>query len=247
MKVAVFLRGHKRVWEYTKQNILEFCNGLADEVHYYVAVWESKDYDVSSIQNDFPSDKLKGFIVEPNDYQYGAFTGPAHLSSELSSFRLIEEMKSKVNYDFILDTRFDVKFKKLQDIDRLGNMTLGSTIVDRPTNYGYVEMEDHCYVTDRLTHTIWNSRLSQHKNQSLGGHAWLTEYAKSYGISTFNIPWFKCYIIRPHIARMDVEELSSNYYTFDGPWHTMTDQEKIQIINELGCSPTEYVNQLSRS
>lgn len=247
MKVAVFLRGHKRVWEYTKQNIIEFCNSLSDHVDYYVAVWDNKKYEVGSMRYDFPSSQLKAFVIAPDiDVNGGAFLGPPHLSSILSSYRLDEELNAKCNYDFILDTRFDVQFKKLSDITIPKNMSIGSTIIDQRHGI-YRGMEDHCFVADRITHTIWNHRFYQCRNQTIdtpNSHAWLMEYAKSYGITPFKIPWFKAYITRPNAVNVDIDTLHAEYYDIDGPWHAMTKEEKIKIINDLGCDPDEYVNQL---
>lgn len=239
MKIAVFLRGHKRVWEYTKHNIIDFCNGLSTHVDYYVAVWGNQTYDVSPMQFDFPESQLKAFLTVPNDTKYGAFTGPAYLSSLLSPYRLMEELSSGKEYDLIIDTRFDVKFKKLQEISLIEPMSLGSTIVDRDM-HGMLEMEDHCFVADRLSHTIWNSRLFQPSNYVVGSHHWMVKYANSYKLPLFNIPWFKCYIVRPHIADVDIEELHQRYYELDGPWHDMSTKERVDIISRIGCHESEY-------
>lgn len=249
MKIAVFLRGHKRIWEYTKRNILEFCNGLSDQVDYYVAVWQNyeKPEEIISMQSDFPNDRLKAFIIATDiDINGGAGKGPAHLSSVLSSYRLVEEVCSKQKYDLILDTRFDVVFKKICNITIPSPFTIGSTQVDQDLGL-YKGMEDYCFVADRLVHTIWCHRVYQthdpYRKLPYIGHAWFTEYAKMYGIKPYNIPWFKAYIVRPSYATVDIDTIFEKYHELDYPWHCMTNEEKKKIILDIGCYLDEYLNQ----
>lgn len=231
MKVAVFLRGHKRNWEYTKTNFINFCESLSDHVDYYVAIWQN-DHDLSSMVSDFPQENLKAFLPTFNDFHYGPLEGPAFQATLLTQYKNMEEINSGQKYDFILDTRCDMSFTLLRPIEKVKEYSLGYT-----TQHPDMHMDDVVFVYDNLVLPTWNCRgfYSEHFYKMLKQqdyfphdiHEWYFKYAIHQKINIYKIPWFMPSVVRP----------CQNYNNY-----SVEDRKK--VILDLGLDPKDFTKHL---
>jgi len=236
MKIAVILRGHKRNWEYTKENIISCFQQLPHKVDYYVAVWENNS-NLSLMLNDFPKDQLKTFLSTARDQNFtdGPNSGPAYHNRCLMPFIMAEELSSKENYDMIIDTRFDVRIS-LTDIplEPVPSLSLGyfSTRVDH--------MDDHFFIYDRLAFRIFNTRNYFNYNvhvchsvniiKSQNIHEYYFDFCKRHGIGTYKISCFIAGIERP-----------IDHFTYV----KLSPHEKLTLYRELGLDPDDFENHLT--
>ena len=56
-RLAVFLRGQPRTWNYTKYEMLKFFSSIAEHVDYYIAVWDNTDLEI--LRRDFSDKSIK--------------------------------------------------------------------------------------------------------------------------------------------------------------------------------------------
>jgi hypothetical protein len=104
--IAVFIRGHKRMWDFIKHNIFESYNEISENVDYYVAMWETSELDLDKIRLDFAGKNLIACISPP---LYESYSGPwksqGWLPFNLLPYKKIREQS--VTYDAVFDQRTD--------------------------------------------------------------------------------------------------------------------------------------------
>jgi hypothetical protein len=104
--IAVFIRGHKRMWDYTKKNLFESYDQISENVDYYVALWDTAELDLDKIKSDFVGKNLVACITPP---LYESFSGPwksqGWLPFNLLAYKKIRE--ESVTYDAVFDQRTD--------------------------------------------------------------------------------------------------------------------------------------------
>ena len=260
-KVAVFLRGHLRTWEFNKHNIFNFCDNLAEHVDYYVAVWRTgKDYTkFRTLREDFNYKKLQTFQIVEGHWGYDAWTGPAYLSNLLSRSRLAEEIISGQKYDAILDTRFDVVFNLDSAPVAPQPWHVGSTRVESEMVLGWQGLEDHCFFMNSASHALWNQRIHYDNDRGHGpyinepnSHVKLFQYANHYGLTAYQPDWFRARIVRPSIINVD-KSLTSIFWEIpnlevaDEIWNNFNLSEKLNHLEKVNISPEEYVAALDFS
>lgn len=254
MKVAVFLRGHKRNWDVIKHTSLPFFEKLGDTVHYYIAVWDINGVNTDSIALDFPKDRLKTFIKNKNHFDYGACAGPVYQSRLLSQYKYKNELLEG-KYDLVLDTRFDVFYHNFsedtyrKEIDNYKNR-LGTTAIfpDHP-----VGTDDHLFLMDSKTEILWNSRnIVSILNDNT--HKTFYEFAVHYEMNPYTIKWFSTIVTRPNLVLLEKEEINDkNLEKIVHLTHCWNDgsivnkSQKLKIIAQIKGSSEEYQEQLENS
>ena len=225
MRVAVIFRGHKRNWDYVKLEVLNFFENLrlsCDSLDYFVAVWR-KNSEYEDIKLDFPLDKLKGFLIVNDNIKYNAMTGPAYLSKLLYPFLSKEELRTK-SYDVIIETRFDMWFKKRDILFKLPpKNSVGYTSVFPEIS---MHMDDHCFVFDRLSYEQWHEALGNFE-PSEDMHLFYGRIARACGFQTYIIPWWSSGIERPV---QDFDKLLIN--------------DRKKVILDMNLDPDDFLKHL---
>lgn len=250
-KVAVFLRGNRRVWNYTKENIFTFCDGLAEQVDYYVAMWSVQKtfHVVNSMKDDFKDRNLKVFEVLNSHWTYNAWEGPAYMSSLLNNEKINEELFSGVRYDAVLDTRPDVVFNQLDEIKQPEPWSVGSTRLELERVGGWQGMEDHVFFSDSPSSSLFSNRGAYRNQPGLDGHHKLLKYCDNANLTPFKITEFESKIVRPTIADhcfsvppkvdMNTVQIAMN------SWERMSTSGRIEILEHTGISIDEYMTALN--
>jgi hypothetical protein len=248
-KVAVFVRGHMRTWDFNKDNIFNFCDKLGDRVDYYCAVWmNKKNYsEIDRMKADFAGRNLKIFLMPENHWEYDAFKGPAHMSTMLNKFKLEEEVLSGVVYDAVLDTRPDVAFFRKGDVEAPKPWHIGSTRVELEEVNHWQGLEDHVFFSDSPTHTLWTTR-SQYELVHYSGHHKLLKYADINNLAPYVVN-FECRIVRPSIVEAGQNvpaELKDQGYTwkFEHSWQAASKAKKLEYMEKAKISIDQYVSVL---
>jgi hypothetical protein len=248
-KVAVFVRGHMRTWDFNKENFFNFCDQLGDQVDYYCAVWKNKkNYpQIDRMKADFASKNLKIFLMPENHWEYDAFKGPAYLSTMLNKFKLEEEVLSGVVYDAVLDTRPDVAFFKTGTVDTPSQWHIGSTRVELEEVNNWRGLEDHVFLSNSPTHTLWTTR-SQYELVHYSGHHKLLKYAEINDLTPYVVN-FDCRIVRPSIAELGQPvpaDLKDRGYTwkFEHAWQAASKAKKLEYMEKANISIDQYVSVL---
>lgn len=249
MKVAIFLRGHKRVWDHIKHNALEFYQSLGSRVDFYLAVWDVLDIDIDSLPEDFPENSVQAFLKNSNHEQYDAVTGPIFQSRLLSEYKYKREREIG-KYDLVIDTRYDVFYHSI-NLDRYRHEIsaykdrLGSTAVFPTHSIG---MDDHFFMTNSQNELLWNQRgivnKAFHKENT---HKTFYQFAVHYDLRPYTIPWFSTVIVRPNICGLKKEDIcSSNYKVIEQlskDWG-QENFDKASVLNSGGFKTDEYYTQL---
>lgn len=225
MRVAVVFRGHKRNWDYVKSDLLNFFEDLSfscEVLDYYVAVWK-KNSNYEEMRLDFPAHRLKAFLISDRDINYTALTGPVYLSQLLNPLLLVEESKTK-NYDIIIETRFDMRFKKISSFALPPKTSIGYT-----TAFPNIpHMDDHCFVHDRLGYSIWHNNILKFP-RARNIHAYFMHLSNFCELKTYIIPWWICGISRPVKA-----------------WDTSDIETRRGIILDMGLDIDDYFKHLKK-
>ena len=258
-KVAVFLRGHLRTWEYNKDNIFKFCDSLADQVDYYVAVWKTGNDFIrfDKLREDFNNKQLKKFKVVSGHWDYNAWSGPTYLSNLLTQTKVEEEISSGQTYDAVLDTRFDVMFDYISGttISPPKTRHIGTTLFEPEMTtisppfepeilVEWQGLEDHCLLIDGSIHTIMSHRLHYHNAQKRiiypDNHVKLQNFSKHYKLTPYQIDWFNCNIIRPSIIDVAIDGKHADPYIIEHRWQKYSQPERVDCLNRCGIELEEY-------
>jgi hypothetical protein len=201
-KVAVFIKGNLRVWNYTKENIFAFCDSLGEQVDYYVALWyvQKSHNRIAVTSEDFKGRTLKCFKMLDSHWNYNAWEGPAYLSSLLNIEKINEELWSNVQYDAVLDTRPDVVFNKLTDVTAPEPWSVGTTKLELEPVGTWQGLEDHVFFTDSPTSTLFAGRQHYGNHPGVDGHHKLLKYCNMTNLKPFKTTQFECKIVRPTIC-----------------------------------------------
>ncbi len=249
-KVAVFVRGHKRTWNYNKENFFAFCDSLAEKVDYYAAIWVNrKNYpDIDQMKRDFEGKNLKIFLMLENHWEYDAFRGPAHLSTLLNKFKTQEEVVSEVPYDAVLDTRPDVVFLNYKEVKQPDPWHMGSTRVELVPVNGWHGLEDHVFFSDSPTHTLFTTR-AQYELVHLGGHHKLLRYCEINRLTPYKVD-FDCKIVRPSIVDFNIPSIPPTIkdpgitWKFEHAWQAADKAKKLDYMLRTGITIDQYVSVL---
>lgn len=268
-KIAVVLRGHIRTWEYISPIVKKFYATIAQEVDYYVVLWEtekSRNYDMTS---DFKNENLVSNLLVPipNDPEiYNGWAGPAYLSKRVVS-NIVNEP-----YDMVFDTRPDII------------PVLNPTVTPKPPthqDYYTSEISIVCVNGERRTknnvclddwmlmcHPKRYSELALrtdvvklefNKEWNTYGHQRaLPLYIQSLGMKIWLAKWMKTFFIRPNaIPHLDTINFDEGWWPphkapppscvilseMSQQWHGLTVGNKLRLINQYNLSQEDWGNE----
>ena len=244
-KIAVFLRGHIRVWDLIKEVNFEFFDSLPYEVDFYVATWEYTNKKIKRLKKDFAGRSLKKFLVFPRtEDDYDPWHGPVVMSAELSKERIHQQYYNKTDYKFIIESRFDVALFKTHDILIPCSNEFGSTETsgqfDSSKPYNVIGLGDHCFLSGVGAHQLMNTRL-MHDPGEEGNHIGMHKFALMHGVSPFQISWFQGLIARPNIIKLkSPAQFISQKWKLEEEWQNMSSEQKIKMCIQANCDTSEY-------
>jgi hypothetical protein len=260
-KIAVFLRGHPRTWNYTKDNIFSFFDTVGQKtesiIDYYVALWASDGTDYTAIQSDFRNKNLKAWLVLKDHWKYDAWAGPAHLSNVLESYKFRDELFTGSSYNLVVDTRPDVAFKLLSTPIFPKENEIGTTkVVEKPfklDTFVWQGLEDHCFMMNSREHVVWNQRLKYDRSMDdiiqleCSSHSKLWHYCKVLNLTPINLSWFECRIIRPSVSidRNVNCDLYMDSFNLDQTWNSYDVYKKIECLQKANIGLDQYLTALS--
>ena len=212
--IAVFIRGHKRMWDYTKKNLFESYDHLSENVDYYVALWETSELNIDKIKLDFVGKNLIACITPP---LYESFSGPwksqGWLPYNLLPYKKIRE--ESVTYDAVFDQRTDTIITEYYACEKfiLEPMTLYSqwpiSSTDEVTVSGGLTtthpfplktIKDFGFMCDSKTFDILTYRFAFFEEQDVPVEHLLYNYCKKNKIEIKKKHPFRSCIVRPTLC-----------------------------------------------
>jgi hypothetical protein len=179
-KVAIFIRGYKRTWDWVKHNNFKIYEELyGNNIDWYVATWKTNTTTYESVLKDFAGKNLKSLhVVDETNYpmpletrghmqddffhtwthKIDSYWRLAYLDLLLSHDKIKNEACSELTYDVVLFTRFDLYC--LYSGDQLKEKYLKpklftiSSDTAREDNHDFSIIDDYQYKTDSVTADI---------------------------------------------------------------------------------------------
>jgi hypothetical protein len=259
-QIAVCLRGDVRNWNYTKEAVFKFYEGIAYSVDYYYATWDVPYIDKNELDKTFSNRKLVQGILCPsgNDRRrWGARLGPAFLSGHI---------KLNKRYDLVVDTRFDLIptfIKKNHIIEIPVDDEIQTTSIDLrwkdidklPEDIG---VTDQWAVMNQRTWDQFNYRLPllyESWIDRLNGRPYkivneieLNRVLNIMNIKSKSCNWMTCILTRPCIVDIfpDPKDITEDDYfpilnnTFNF-WGSLTNHKKKEYCERQGIHLDNYL------
>ncbi len=232
-RIAVYIRGHIRTWDYIKQLNFDFFDSLPWQIDFYLATWTYSEKQLNRLKKDFKNRNLKTLKTFPRTNFYNPWTAPAAMSTELSKVRSEEESKNNISYKFIIETRFDVILNMLSEPKIPNDNSFGATDVEgnfiSNSNAIVGGLSDHCFLTKSDTLNTMNQRVSIEAGED-GNHITLMKLAKKHNIEIFKINWFSATISRPNIVDSGNKD----------SWNTLSEDKKMNYLRIANIDPYDY-------
>lgn len=147
MKIAIFLRGHARTWNFIKKDTIKFFNDLYDNPDWYVAMWNTTTTTTNKLIEDFGESKYvfisadidENFVDDSFDeniktlagytnFKKHAYLKLSYLDFILNSEKKRHELNDNFRYDFVSFIRPDI-FYLLGDSVRYDKIIAKSPIL----------------------------------------------------------------------------------------------------------------------
>lgn len=213
--IAVFIRGHKRMWDYTKKNLFESYDHISENVDYYVAMWETSELNIDKIKLDFVGKNLIACITPPLFESFsGSWKSQGWLPYNLLAYKKIRE--ESVTYDAVFDQRTDTIITEYYACEKfiLEPMTLYSqwpiSSTDEVTNSGALTtthpfplktIKDFGFMCDSKTFDILTYRFAFFEDLTVPVEHLLYNYCIKNKISIKKKHPFCSWIVRPTLCR----------------------------------------------
>lgn len=219
--IAVFIRGHKRIWDYVKDNIFYSYDQIAENVDYYVSVWETFDLDLDKMKNDFEGRNLVAIMTGPlMEHFMDPWKSQSWLPYNLLPYKKIRERE--VTYDAVFDQRFDIALANYSSegtsgINELENHPpfspfvleknkLYSTVwpvtnVDPNGNKTHPHIKDYCFMAHSETFDLLCTRFDCHWDRVDNLEYFFAKWLQRNGIEAVFVKLFQAILCRPDICQ----------------------------------------------
>jgi len=252
--IAVFIRGHKRIWDYLKLMTFENFEKISRNVDYYVAVWNDGSVDITKLKKDFDNKNLVEFL-EGNIFEH---FGTPYLSPTWLNYNLLPSKKIRektVKYDVIFDHRFDLLvFPNDNCSIPIESNTIYSPFVVRDyINYDpqSAHLKDYGWCCDSLTFDKFCERFAEGNDTDLSAEAQCSKFANKLNIRLRHYIFYNILLARPDIGK--ITEINTpiifnpwvkEYYDKQPEWDKITKDEKIKICENYQINLEDYIENI---
>lgn len=252
-RIAVIIRGQKRIWDYVKHNHFFYHERIAENVDYYFVTWESPTNDTEGIKKSFEGRNLVKLLeLPPNKSMHGAWSAPAWMCHSIVPF--LEEREQYVKYDAVFDQRTDTVIWIQNDPFEVKPMTMytpgpefnnSGPDTKRIGSWG---ITDYGCMCDSETYKLLATRFNDpHENRGYESPEWhLAVFCKERNIAMPGGSVMNMIAVRPDICRdlahpiTQIDTLISRFNRSHPIWEALTLEDKIQICKDYNIDITEY-------
>jgi len=239
MRAAVFLRGHRRTWDQTRDAMTQTMSAICDQTHYYICQWRTdscRDFDA----------------YRDMQIMHAELTGPEHwdiadninsaTAPSWQSLRCYKAMKATgIDYDMIIDTRSDIWISPTEikiSLPRQGEIY--TTKLENPWYDSVMPgMEDHLFAAEPTTMGIWCQRHLRPRSDISFNHCILWQYCVDLGLEPRQIPWLLSRFVRPNVGPAPQHD-SGLLSTLQHEWTGLSQQARLAHCLAMGIDPREY-------
>jgi len=243
-RIAVVIRGQKRVWDYVKHNIFSSYSSIADNVDYYFVTWASPVN--STIVSDFADKSLIKFLELPIDENYDLYGNQFH-SPSFFAYSILPYIL-EVPYDFIFDQRTDIflffRDRPLIPIAESSVLYIQGGIFKNSHYYGG-QINDCGFMSDIKTYRQLSKRHLFKINKHKTPEAHLYDYCVSSDIlvSEYSL-CFSYVIVRPNVSKTSLHPISALSYKqlrqLEKNWLSMSSDRKKKYCKKCNIPLSEY-------
>lgn len=252
-RIAVIIRGEKRLWDYIKHNHFFYHERIAEHVDYYFVTWASATNDSEGIKKSFEGRHLVKLLeLTPNKNIYGAWYAPAWMCHSIIPY--LEEREQHVKYDAVFDQRTDTVIWIQQDPFEVQPMTMYTPMPefnhsgDKTKTEGTWGVTDYGCMCDSETYKLLATRFNDpHDNRGYESPEWhLAVFCHDRNISMPGGSVMNMIAVRPDICKdlehpiTEIDTLISRFNRSHPNWVAFTLEEKIQICKDYNININEY-------
>jgi hypothetical protein len=239
-RIAVVIRGQKRVWDYVKENIFFNYSLIAHNIDYYFVTWESPVN--SSIVSDFLDKNLVKFLELPTDENYELY-GNAFDSPSFFAHSILPYIEA-VSYDFIFDQRTDTfLFRRATPLIKSTTALYAHGKIFTNSIHLGNQIGDCGFMSDIVTYKLLSNRYLHNINRPKTPEAHLYNYCIANDIIILeNSLYFSYAIVRPNISKhLLCSNLSLEKFKFlEDDWLFISDNCKKKYYKDCNIPSSEY-------
>lgn len=266
--IAVVIRGHKRVWDYSKHNIFAFYESISTNVDYYVSLWKTPSLDLKKMERDFDGRNLIALVTPPLYEQFGGpWKSQSWLPYHILPYKAIRE--KSVTYDVVCDQRtdemiygvnyehFDIEpntlYSNYAPIIPYGNFD-PKTITQKLPPQSIPHVKDYGFMSDSATYDLLTHRFAMtiKPNFQDAPELMFAQYLHENNITPVQQHVSMTCLVRPDIceyvkdnpigliSREPTREkfIINNSFT---AWNKLTRDEKRNICLKYDIEPGDYM------
>jgi hypothetical protein len=252
-RIAVIIRGQKRIWDYVKHNQFFYHERIAENVDYYFVTWQSPTNDIEGIEKSFEGRHLVKLLELPPDKKiYGAWYAPAWMCHSIVPY--LEEREQYVKYDAVFDQRTDTVIWIQNDPFDVQPMTMytpGPVFKNSgpgTKKTGTWGITDYGCMCDSETYKLLSTRFDDpHDHLVYESPEWhLAVFCTDKGIAMPGGSIMNMIAVRPDICRdlehpiTEIDTLISRFNMSHPNWENIPLEEKIQICKDYNIDIHEY-------
>jgi hypothetical protein len=257
-RIAVIIRGEKRVWDYVKHNHFFYYERIAELIDFYFVTWETPTNNPEDIKKSFEGRNLVKLLELPQDKNiygvYSAWYSPALMCQSIVPY--LEEREQFVKYDAVFDQRTDTVIWIQRETFEVAPMTmytpgpLFENSGDKAKKSGSWGITDYGYMSDSETYKLLSTRLNDtHENRGYQSPEWhLAVFCQDRNIAMPGGSVMNMIAVRPDICRdlehpiKHIDDLISRFNRSHPLWQSLPLEEKIQICKDYNINIDEYTD-----
>jgi hypothetical protein len=238
MRAAVFLRGHRRTWDWCNAALSHTLQQLFSTVHCYACIWQTQTCTVplSAHGMEFKHSELTIAKHWDSTAAINSFTAPSWQAQ-----RCWQAMAATgISYDLVIDTRPDIWLAANDTLLQLPlRSELYSTLLQDPWHGSTLPgMEDHLYIAEPHTMGLWCQRHAAHRLDISYNHCILWNYCREHGFKPRQITGLSTAFARPNIV--DYAPTVADLLRCQHAWAQMSPTHRLAHCVTAGIDRAEY-------